>query len=121
MQIDQIAEERVRQEIIRLLDEPRPDEQPERCGEVRQPFFRPITIKSVAKRSKQFSAFARELSTSGIGLLHSMPVECGETIVTIPSQSGEKVSIRTEIVWCQPCGEGWYLSGGRFLEADAAR
>jgi hypothetical protein len=22
------------------------------------------------------------------------------------------------IVWCQPCGEDWYISGGRFLDID---
>jgi hypothetical protein len=45
-----------------------------------------------------------------------MPVIPGEFTLTISSPTGAAVNVRTEIIWCRPCGEGWYLSGGRFLE-----
>ena len=25
-------------------------------------------------------------------------------------------ALRTQIIWCEDCGEGWYISGGRFLD-----
>ena len=53
---------------------------------------------------------------TGIGLLHCIAVEPGEVVLKIPSKTCGDVRIRGEIVWCRPCGEGWYLSGARFVE-----
>ena len=63
----------------------------------------------------RLSGFSREISETGIGLLHNAELRNSEVEVTIPTEQGYSVQIRTEIVWCTPCGEGWYISGGRFL------
>ena len=80
----------------------------------RQPFFGPVTI-AVQENGEQrsYSCFSRDISPAGIGLLHNMPLECGEVTVTVVRDSGE-VRFRGEVVWCNACGEGWYSSGVRF-------
>jgi len=99
--------------IGRLLDEAK-DAAGERRAESREPFFSPVTV--TLEGQQQFSCFSRDISPSGIGLLHYMAVEPGEVVLTIPSKSCRHVRIRAKIVWCRPCGEGWYLSGARFLD-----
>ena len=96
-----------------LLDEAN-DAVDERRGERRESFFSPVSITLEGQR--QVSCFSRDISRRGIGLLHYMAVELGEVVLTIPSKSWGPIRIRAQIRWCRPCGEGWYLSGARFLE-----
>ena len=90
----------------------------DRREKARHSFFCPVavTVQNDARRS--FSAFSRDISPEGIGLLHNMPLPAGEVTITIPTRSAGLRRLRTEIVWCRPCGEGWFLSGGRFLGVE---
>ena len=45
-----------------------------------------------------------------------MPLELVELVVAIPRKAGGNLQLRGKVMWCQPCGEGWYLSGVRFLD-----
>lgn len=111
------GEKRVREAINRLLGSSRPEPGAERRAAIRSPFFGPVTITLDNDEFPQFSAFARDISHLGVGLLHIMPLECGEVIVSIRSGEGEEpLALRTQIMWCEDCGEGWYISGGRFLD-----
>jgi hypothetical protein len=110
-----ISHEQISTAVTKLLDEARQAENSDRRVAPRQPYFQPVTIVTQDRKQK-LSAFSREISSSGIGLLHYMPIMPGEVTLTISSPVGTAFRVRTEIVWCRPCGEGWYLSGGRFLE-----
>jgi hypothetical protein len=101
--------------VHRLLTEAQESGTNQRAEE-REPFFRPVTI-TMDGRQRQFSCFSRDISTQGIGLLHYMELPHGKVMVTIPSESGEKVRIEGDVVWSKPSGEGWYISGVRFLKA----
>ena len=85
---------------------------------VREPFFRPVTLEfTVAGKSQERSCFSRDISPKGIGLLHNFSLEEGENVVlTIHSDCLGRIRVRSEIMWCTPAGEGWHLSGARFLE-----
>ncbi len=92
----------------------------ERRAEKRESFFSPVRFSVTGDSRREFSCFSRDISATGIGLLHCMAIEPREIVLTIPSKSFGDVRIRSEIVWCRPCGEGWYLSGARFVEVLAA-
>jgi PilZ domain len=81
-------------------------------SKARYPFFRPVSIRI---NGENYPAFSREFSEAGIGLLHSVKLKLGEVKVTIPTEQGYSVSIRTRIIWCRQCGEGWFISGGEFV------
>jgi len=83
-----------------------------RRSETRFPFFRPI---SVQMDNHSFSAFTREVSLSGIGLLHSMELPLKEVSVTI---AGQPDPLFVQIERCDPIGEGWYISGGRLVDSN---
>src|SRR4051812_46863472 len=101
--------------IYRLIDESEVSDKRDRRGvSPRHPFFRPV---SVCVNGCKLSAFSRDMSETGIGLLHSFDLQLGETEIVISSVKGYSVSVLTRIVWCRPCGEGWYFSGGEFVGA----
>jgi hypothetical protein len=99
--------------IHRLLNEAKEQELVERRGEQRFPYFQPGTLTYRYRPEEPIAVFTREISNSGIGLLHSAPLERGEVAVTLNSHAGP-ITFRTYIVWCKPCGP-MYLSGGQFL------
>jgi hypothetical protein len=85
----------------------------DRRAEPRYPFFRRISLQ--APGGQGAVAFSREISAVGIGLLHNVQLTPGEVELAIPSRRGYSIRVRTKILWCQPCGEGWYISGGQFV------
>ncbi len=114
-----LAERQIEQAVLRLLSTARSEEQLERRGEPRHPFFRPVSVHIEGPPRRQFSAFSREISKTGMGLLHNMPLEPGEMTLAILGPVGEVCRFRMQLIWCRPCGEGWYLSGGQFIEVIA--
>ncbi len=80
----------------------------------RYPFFRPLTLTIGEKDTTELPAFSRDISAAGIGLFHHLQVEPQRVMLTIPRKEDEPFDVNTDIAWCEPCGEGWHLSGGRF-------
>lgn len=81
----------------------------------RVPFFRPITIATRSRNNQCLTGFSRDISPTGIGLLHRRQLDESCTSIEIPTAVGGRASICVEIKWCEPCGQGWYLSGAKFL------
>jgi PilZ domain len=98
--------------IYQLIVEAKAALKTDRRGEVRYAFFRPVSIEM--DDGHKYSAFTREISETGIGLIHNMDLNDGEVEISIRSDCGYSIRVRTQIMWCQSCGEGWYISGGRF-------
>jgi hypothetical protein len=98
--------------IYQLIVEAQNNEKKDRRHEVRFAFFRPVSIH--ADDGSRYSAFSREISASGIGLIHNLALQPGEVEISISHEHGYSIRVRTQLVWCRPCGEGWFISGGRF-------
>jgi hypothetical protein len=98
-----------------LLASTREVEDAERRSDVRHSFFAPVTLAGCEEPSRSWSAFSREISASGIGLLHNMPLPKGRVYELTIGRDGTGCSCTAEVVWCRPAGEGWYLSGWRFV------
>ena len=81
----------------------------------RHAFFTSVTLRPASAPSAAISAFSREISASGIGLLHAAPLSAGE-VYEIDIRI-EEVHVRKMVraVWCRAVGDGWYLSGCRFV------
>jgi hypothetical protein len=99
--------------IHELVVEAHQDSRKDRRSETRYPLFRQIVLQ--APGCPACTAFTREISSVGVGLLHNVQLVPGEVELSIPSKKGYSIRVRTKILWCQPCGEGWYLSGGQFV------
>ena len=73
-----------------------------------------VPAEIVTARGNTIAAMTREVSKSGIGLLHRGSISPGEVTVKLASETRE-FSYRVLIEWCEPCDNGMFLSGGRFL------
>jgi hypothetical protein len=66
------------------------------------------------QRGNSISAMTREISRTGIGLLHRGAVTPGSVVVRMASETREfQYNVRIE--WCSPCDNGMFMSGGRFV------
>jgi hypothetical protein len=63
-----------------------------------------------------YSAFTREISATGFGLLHNMQLPLKEVGLLV---AGQRQTLRAEVERCEPCGEGWYISGCKILDMGA--
>ncbi len=69
------------------------------------------------RRGNTISAMTREISRTGIGLLHRGSISPGDVVVRMASDTREfQYTVRIE--WCSPCDNGMFMSGGRFLVGD---
>jgi PilZ domain len=109
MQVNSTADQPVGKAIYEFVIEAK--RKTDSRSEIRFPFFRRAFITAGGSR---YAAFTREISESGIGLLHHVELAPGEIDVTILSDNNP-VWVQMQIVWCEPCGHGWYISGGQFV------
>jgi hypothetical protein len=80
----------------------------------RHALFTAVTLRPQASPEKAISAFSREISLSGIGLLHAVQLVGGESYDVDIRIEDVRVRKNGRIVWCRPVGDGWFLSGCRF-------
>ena len=99
--------------IGRVVEAKKDNQRKKRASEPRYPFFRPVRI--YADDGQCHAGFSRDISTVGIGFIHTVELPTREVDIGISSDRGYTVKIRTRIVWTQSRGEGWYLSGGEFV------
>ena len=75
----------------------------------------PAEIKTL--RGNTISAMTREISRTGIGMLHRGSLSPGETTVRMASETRE-FEYKVMIEWCHPCDNGMFMSGGKFMSND---
>ena len=82
----------------------------------RTPFVRPVTVRITGTNETSIFAFSKNISPVGIGLIleDSLPERTIATL-TIHTLSNRQVHIRSELRWCQPFGNGWSITGWKFI------
>jgi PilZ domain len=99
--------------MYRLVLQAETDFNDDRRSEKRFPFFRPVTVQV---DGQSFSAFSRDISASGIGLLHNMELPLKDVVIIV---DGHRQGLRARVVRCESLGEGWYISGCKIVSAGA--
>jgi hypothetical protein len=77
-----------------------------------------VPAEITTSRGNTISAMTREISRFGIGLLHRGSISPGEVTVRMASET-RQFEYRVLLQWCQPCENGMFLSGGRFLSQNS--
>ena len=95
-------------------------DQAERRSVGRVPYFTRVVLKLDGGNAKnddavQMSAFSRDISAVGIGLVHSILLIPQVVSLTTRLRSGAVANMTVQLEWCEPCGDGWYVSGGSFV------
>lgn len=73
-----------------------------------------VPAEIITRRGNTIASMTREISRTGIGLIHKGTVSPGEVRIKLASDTRE-FEYTVQIEWCQPCEGGMFLSGGRFL------
>ncbi len=76
-----------------------------------------VPAELTTSRGNVIAAMTREISRTGIGLLHRGSVRLGEVTVKMASETRE-FEYRVLIEWCRPCDNGMFMTGGRFLRKN---
>jgi len=81
----------------------------------RHAFFTAVTLRAALDRETVISAFSREISRCGIGLLHLAPIFRDQTYEL--DMRILEVSVRRSLrpIWCRPIGDTWFVRGCRFV------
>jgi hypothetical protein len=90
------------------------EEAANRRSHARQPFIRPVVIE--LSGGTTLAGCTRDISRSGVGLLHPVPLDAGPISLTIEFVTGDWIRVPAEVVWCHPVRPNQFSSGGKFLE-----
>jgi hypothetical protein len=114
----------LRSAVARLLDEVEPDGLGGSDERTRFPVASgwPVLVTPLtptggpSRRATTTRAVLRNVSRTGVGLLHSIALPVGPTRLTYRLGDGHIVSLVIEIRWCESQHDGRFASGGRFLQ-----
>lgn len=73
-----------------------------------------VPAEITTSRGNVVSAMTREISRTGIGLMHRGILSPGEVTVKLASEARE-FEYTVALEWCHPCERGMFISGGRFV------
>lgn len=105
-------------QLFEVLTATRGGELTERRSTPRHPCFAPVSLTPSGDPRQRLSAFSRDVSRDGVGLLHVMPLTRGEIFTVVLQHPGGELRQHAQVMWCRPAGEGWYLTGLRFVKAS---
>jgi hypothetical protein len=76
-----------------------------------------VPAEVITSRGNTIAAMTREISRTGIGMLHRGSISPGEVTVKMAGDA-RTFEYRVLIEWCSPCDNGMFMSGGRFLPRE---
>ena len=76
----------------------------------------PVGNDGVTPLPESTTVVGKNVSNHGIGFYHREPIPHRRVIVTLGNAPESRLTILTELLWCRFTRQGWYDSGGRFLE-----
>jgi hypothetical protein len=87
----------------------------ERRSAHRVPFVRPVIVQLDGEPQPLYS-FSKNVSSCGIGLIIRITPPSGTGAkLSIERLQGKPTIVRAEVRWAEPFGDGWYLTGWKFL------
>lgn len=108
----------VKELLTALLNEEGNWSMDERRRDARQPFVRPATLVFGDRSGERMPGFTRDLSDSGIGLMHRFSIGAGDiATVTIGRLWDGPVTLKCRCQWCTAGNSGWFQSGWQVLSA----
>jgi hypothetical protein len=96
-----------------LLEEAQEGADKEDRSTARHPFFHTVTV--ILKDGTRCTAYSRDLSEIGIGLMHSAHLPLDDAEIRISTGMGYTVNAQIRIVWCRPSERGFHVSGCEFV------
>ncbi len=101
------------------------DHRIERRGRRRYPYpylihLTPVADGGITPRGETVVAVGKHLSEQGLGFYHPGPLPYRRMIASLESSDGTWLGFLLDLTWCRFVKQGWYESGGRFLQPAGA-
>ena len=102
------------------------DSRIERRGRRRYPYpylvyLTPVADDGITPQGETVVVVGKHLSEQGLGFYHSGPLPHRRVIASLESSDGTRLGFLLDVSWCRFLKQGWYESGGRFLQPAGAR
>ena len=117
------SEESIQSRICGLLTsfQPRPARLDRRSRQ-RYPFpylihLTPLGADGEPAEEETLVVVGKHLSEQGLGFYHTRPLAYRRMIASFETGHGSWLSFLIDLTWCRFTKQGWYESGGRFLQA----
>lgn len=116
------SEEAVRAQVCSLLVGFRPrSARVERRADHRYPFpylirLTPANADGTPAEGEAIVVVGKHVSEQGFGFYHTQPLPYRRMIVSFETSGGRCLSFLVDLSWCRFTRQGWYESGGRFLQ-----
>jgi hypothetical protein len=117
-----LEEDEVRLQVWGLLGALYPQHDlAERRKDTRYPFpylihLTPVGSDGVTPEGKTIVVVGKHLSERGLGFYHPQPIPHRRMIASLESH-GHWLGFLIDLKWCRFTRQGWYESGGRFLQS----
>jgi hypothetical protein len=94
----------------------------ERRRETRYPFpflvhLTPVGDDGTTPQGESVVVVGKHVSERGLGFYHPQPLPYRRMIASLEGPRGGWYAFLIDLGWCRFTKQGWYESGGRFLEA----
>ena len=110
--------------IWRVLGALSPRDNPiERRGRRRYPYpylvhLTPVAEDGLTPQGDPVVAVGKHLSEQGLGFYHTGPLPYRRMIASLETPGGTRLDFLIDLTWCRFLKQGWYESGGRFLQSS---
>ena len=97
----------------------------ERRGGRRYPYpyliqLTPVADEGFTPQGETVIVVGKHLSEKGLGFYHPKPLPYRRMIACLESTCGTRLRFLIDVTWCRFRKQGWYESGGRFLQTVPA-
>ncbi len=94
----------------------------ERRRDTRYPFpylvhLTPVGDDGATPEGEPIVVVGKHLSERGLGFYHPKPLPYRRMIASLQAVNGQWIGFLIDLNWCRFTKQGWYESGGRFLES----
>ena len=116
----------VRAQVLGLLSALYPrNDLIERRQDTRYPFpclvrLTPVEADGEALDEEPIFVVGKHISEQGLGFYHPNPLPYRHVIASVECGDNRQFAFLMDLTWCRFTKEGWYESGGRFLQAVSA-
>ena len=104
--------------VRRVIDGHCPRVEFERRAQPREPITIPVLVQPLDAQFQPagdvFGAVTKDISTGGIGVLHSEPITARYLQITLAAQDGEEMSLLAQVKHCTTVGQHYHI-GARFV------
>jgi hypothetical protein len=116
------AEQRVRAQVWKLLAALYPHNGVrERRRQRRYPYpylicLTPLADDGATPEGEPIVVVGKHLCEQGLGFYHPKPIPHRRVLASLETAAGGRIEFVLDLTWCRFTAQGWYESGGRFLQ-----